>query len=89
MDILQIVTAEPGEKIETLEEKLKKRKILTERRQGEDIEHEEMSSPRINKKSVQLSYVELPVSNRPYKDENGIPIFLNDNNCYRLKFVRK
>jgi len=70
-----------------LEEKLKKRKILTERRQGEDIEHEEMSSPRINKKSVQLSYVELPVSNRPYKDENGNPIFLNDNNCYRLQHI--
>ena len=81
MDILQIVTAGPGKKIESFEEKLKKIKV--DKKLGESSSDEEMSS----RSNIHLSYAKLPNSNRPYKGENGLPIILNDDNCYRLYFA--
>jgi len=81
MDILCLVTAGPSEKIESFEEKLKKIKV--DKKQSESSSDEEMNS----RSNIKLSYAKLPNSNRPYKDENGLPIILNDENCYRLQHI--
>ena len=81
MDILRLVTAGPSEKIESFEEKLKKIKV--DKKQSESSSDEEMNS----RSNIKLSYAKLPCSNRPYKDENGMLIILNDDNCYRFYFA--
>ena len=81
MDILHLVTAGPGKKIELFEEKLEKIKV--DKKQGESSSDEEMNL----RSNIKILYTKLPNSNRPYKDENGMPIILNDDNCYRFYFA--